>query len=189
MDFNEHSGFSYDDYLKLEELRSGTIRLLTDIDEFSAEGLLTEIAYLARHKYLEITIIMSSPGGDAYHAFAMYDAIRALCKTGTEVTILVEGMAASAAAMIILQAASKRQARPNARLLLHEVRRWVFAMERKSDVQDEYREMEAVTDQIVQILSERCQKDPTEVKKLIERKEVWMSAQEALAWGLIDSVT
>lgn len=185
---DKHNGFSYDDYLKLEELKSGVIRLSTDIDEFSTEGVLTEIFYLIRHSYPALTVLVSSPGGDAYHAFAVYDALVAVRESGVLVTILVEGLAASAAAMIVLQAATKRQARPNARFLLHEIRRWASTIERKSDVQDEYKEMEAVTDQIVQVLSDRCQKDPAEIRGLIERKEVWMSAQEALEWGLIDAI-
>lgn len=48
--------------------------------------------------------------------------------------------------------------------------------------------MEALEKRIMTILAARCGKDPGLVAKEIERKEIWMSAEEALEWGLIDSI-
>ncbi len=138
-------------------------------------------------KRLDLRI--NSPGGDAYGAMAVYDTLVAMRKEGVSIDATVEGLAASAAAMVLLQAAEHRYARPHARFLLHEVRRWVtFQDERTSDLQDVGREMNALEAMIVGILAERCRKTEEEVKRVIERREAWMSAQEALDFGLIDRI-
>lgn len=182
--------FGYDDWLNYQELNQGIIRLDESIRESNVALLSREMAYIKRKQLPNVTLIINSPGGGAYYAFALYDALKDLTRDGTtKLTARVEGFAASAAAMIVLQAADVRQARPHARFLLHEARRWVFwAVERTSDLKDEVKEMEALTAQIIKVLSKRCGKTASEVEAFIERKEVWMSTSEALDWGLIDEV-
>jgi len=48
--------------------------------------------------------------------------------------------------------------------------------------------METLTQMIVKILFQKSGKSEKEVRKLIERKETWMSAEEAKDWGLIDKI-
>jgi ATP-dependent protease ClpP protease subunit len=181
--------FNYDDWLCWQELKQGIVRLDESVRESSTRRFLREIETIKKRQLPEALIVINSPGGGAYYAFAIYDAIRDLSKAGTRVIARVEGYAASAAAMIVLQAADVRQARPHARFLLHEIRRWVFfAVERTSDLKDEVQEMNALTAQIIKVLSERCGKTASETEAFIERREVWMSSSEALDWNLIDEV-
>lgn len=63
----------------------------------------------------EITLIVNNPGGDVYHALAIYDAVR---ECQNYVTARVYGQAMSGAA-IILQAADRRLVSPQARLMIH----------------------------------------------------------------------
>lgn len=179
----------YEEFLRYTELTRGFIRLDREIGSTTTSKLLSELTYVYNLKINPITISISSPGGDAYHAFAMYDAIVDLRRKSVTINALVEGWAASAAAMIVLQAFDIRRARENARFLLHEARRWVFfAMEKTSDLIDEVTEMEAIEKRIIEILSKRCEKSESEIKSVIERKEAWMSAKEAKEWGLIDEI-
>lgn len=181
--------FGYGDWLCYTELNQGVLRLDEAIREDSCGLLLREMDYIGRRQLPEVNLIINSGGGGAYYAFAIYDGLRNLATKGAKITARVEGFAASAAAMIVLQAADVRQARPHARFLLHEARRWIFwAVERTSDLKDEVKEMEAITEQIINILATRCGKKPSEVEAFIERKEIWMSASEALQWHLIDEI-
>lgn len=181
--------FVYRNWLRYNELQQGIIRLDESIRETTTSAILSEIEAIKRMQLPKATLIISSPGGGAYYALAIYDALIDLQKGGVELTARVEGWAASAAAMIVLQAAGKRQARANARFLLHEIKRWVFfAIERTSDLEDEVKEMQALTKQITAIVAKRCGKTIDEIKRLIRHKEVWMSASEGLQWGLIDEI-
>lgn len=181
--------FTYEKFLRYQELQQGIIVIDTSIDELCTSDWLKEIAYVARQKLPSLNLRICSPGGGSYYALALYDALQALQKQGCHIEAVVEGFAASAAAMIVLQGANIRRAQPNARFLLHEIRRWVFlAMEKTSELEDEIAEMKAVEAQILALLAKRCQKSLDDVKKLIERREVWMSAQEAKEWGLIDEI-
>jgi len=183
------SKLSYSEWLRYQDLANGIIYLDEPIREHTTSRILKEISEIRRRQLPTVTIIISSPGGGAYYALAIYDALRNLAKKGVKIIALVEGWAASAAAMIVLQAADKRTAYPSARFLLHETRRWVFfAVERTSDLKDEVKEMDALSERIISILAKRCKKTKSEVRNLIERKEVWMSASEAKDWALIDKI-
>lgn len=179
----------YDEWLRALDLAAGIVRVDQAIQEETAARFLSELEQVNRTQVTPITVVITSPGGSAYYALAMYDAIRRISESGVTVIARVEGWAASAAAMIVLQAADLRRAQPHARFLLHEVRRWVFwAMERTSEVEDEVVEMKAVEEQIVKILAARCNKTKDQVIETIRRREVWMSATEAKDWGLIDQI-
>ena len=179
----------YTDWLRHQELSKGIVRISESICEQSVTKALRELSVLERGKVKAITLLISSPGGGAYPSFALYDKLMALRKKGTKITAIVEGWAASAAAMIILQAADFRYARPNARFLLHEIRRWVFfSVETTSDMEDQVEEMKAIERQIVKVLAKKCKKSQGDILRLIRRKEVWMSARESKTFGLIDKI-
>ncbi|KKK58270.1 hypothetical protein LCGC14_3046120, partial [marine sediment metagenome] len=158
--------FDYPSWLRYQDLSHGIVRVDETIRELSSNRILGEINQIKRQQRPEMTLIISSPGGGAYYAFAIYDALRVLSKSGTKIKAIVEGWAASAASMIILQAADIRLSHASARFLLHECRRWVFfAIERTTDLKDEVKEMDAITSRILDILSKRCGKTKSEVRK------------------------
>jgi ATP-dependent protease ClpP protease subunit len=102
---------------------------------------------------------------------------------------IVDGYAASAASMVVLQAADHRIIRPNARILLHEVSRWAFGVERTSETEDSLNELRRVTHQIVAIIAARANRDVAEIEPLFHRREFWLSAQEAVDQSLADEVS
>ncbi len=182
--------FTYYDYLNFYDLGAGIIRIHDPINQHTTTTILRLLDIMTEDPRLQtIRLSIASPGGGAYHAFAIYDAIQRVIRRGKQVEGLVEGYAASAASMIVLQACSVRRSAANARFLLHEGRRWImFAVERTSDMRDEFHEMEAIEEKILKILSERTGKSEAVVRETISRKEVWMSAEDALEWGLIDAI-
>lgn len=177
---------SFEDWLDREDFRCGILR----IDELDfIEKEMKQLEFLRRCDEIEeVTIYIMSPGGKVYTAFAMLDEINLLAET-KKVTLIVQGYAASAASMIILQANGIRLSMPNARFLLHEPRRSVFfASERESDLQDITEEMATIKNKVIDLLASRTGKSAEEVKEKFNRKEAWMSAKEALEWGLIDGI-
>lgn len=63
-----------------------------------------------------------------------------------------------------------------------------MSSESTSELEDEMKEMQILTTRIVKILAEKCKQTEDTVRKLIARKEVWFSADEALNFGLIDKI-
>ena len=112
-----------------------------------------------------------------------------LKNVGVKTEAYVEGMAASAASMIVLQGVDKRYATQNARFLIHEVRRFImFAQERATELMEQSKEMNSLTDIVYSILAKRMKKNKKQIHELINRKEVWLSSVEAKKIGLIDNI-
>lgn len=133
-----------------------------------------------------ITIIMNSIGGDVYHGWAIYDAIRS-CKN--EVHVLVYGSAFSMAA-IVLQAAHRRIMAPHARLMIHYgtdgtydhpkiVARWA----------DEGKKLDKMSEDI--LLARIHERHPRFTRERLQRAldfDTILSAKEAVELGLADEV-
>mgnify|MGYP001586219115 CR=1 FL=1 len=178
--------FHLTDQLRLAQLDRGVIRLATDIDDMSVSEFLAEFAYVSAQPAVEaITLEIMCPGGECYAAFAAYDVIIASPKP---VMGVVMGYAASSAAMIILQACSPRMSYPSARFLIHEIQELSFGTTKLSSAEDNTRELNAVQDAIIEILSHRTGKASETIKALIQRREYWLGAEEALEFGLIDNI-
>lgn len=84
-------------------------------DAYMAERAVKNLHILDKLSNEPITILMNNIGGDEYHCFAIYDAIKA-CKS--HITIIVYGHAMSAGS-IILQAADERIMTPTSRQMIH----------------------------------------------------------------------
>ena len=177
-----------DDVMELNELNAGIMRINDSIDSYEAEEVLRNFEYLRSINPKETVVHITSPGGSIYHALAVYDDIVDYAKTH-KTKAIVGGFAASAASMIVLQAFPKRIAKRNARFLLHEPRQFSFGVERASDSKDNEREMEHLNDIVIDILEKRCKINRKKLVKLIERKESWLSAEEAKEIGLIDEIS
>lgn len=181
-------GNLFDD-LTYTDLENGIVRLEHEIGPSETSSFSAELREAIRLGNKKITVMITSPGGGAYHALSLYDQLQRAANSGIEIIAIVDGIAASAAAMIVLQSANNRLAGKNARFLLHEVREWIFfSVETESSLEDKVVEMQAITNQIVDILSNRCNKSSDEIRSLIKRKEIWMSAKEAFSFGLIDKI-
>lgn len=186
---------SLDDLVELELLTNGYQQFDGDIDSVTTPEALGRLRYILlpdkpRNFTDQFTVYLNSPGGYAYDSLKLYDGYRFECQQhNLNFTIVVEGWAASAASMIFLQAADHRLAQPHARFLLHELRRWGdFGEETTSQIQDEAKELEALTQIVVKILADRCGQSRRTVRNLLNRKETFMNAEQALKWGLIDGI-
>ena len=174
---------SLGEYITYSELRRGIVRLSSPIDDLNIGDLLGQLAFA--NNYPPITLEIISPGGEIYSAMALYDV---LCNYGN-VTGLVRGYAASAAAMIVLQGCARRLATPSARLLIHEPQMINYhSVTKVTNLEDDTRELQTLQSVIFDILAARTHKSKADLKQFVERHEHWLSATEALDFGLIDAI-
>ncbi|MBI2756214.1 MAG: ATP-dependent Clp protease proteolytic subunit [Chloroflexi bacterium] len=179
---------NFNEYLEYQELKEGSIWLAGPIDDDIVIWVDRRLNELVRLGKKNVTFRIQSPGGSVYSSMALLDILNDMRTQGFHLTGLVEGYAASAAAMIVLQAMDQRNARPNARILIHEPRKFSFGTQRASEIEDEMSELQELTDKIVEIMSDRTGRTPDELQKLFRRRERWLSAQRALEYGFLDRI-
>lgn len=174
------------------DLMDGIITVEGPINTGYVMALAREIREVKRLGGKPLSIHLLSGGGGVYPATSLYDTLRRYSETVAPVTITVMGVAASAASMIVLQAADpmRRLATPNSRLMVHEVRSWYqFGIEKAmSEAEDDQKEMRKLQDSLLDLLAARTGQDRTFWEDTIRRQERWFSAPEALEAGLIDEV-
>lgn len=134
-----------------------------------------------------ITIVMNNPGGDMYHAFAMYDRIRS---SPNRICIEASGYVMSAGS-VIFQAADVRRIHRHATMMIHMPRTEGFAGHTK-DFQVTAKEHERVQNDMCSIYMERIrQKNPKFSKQRLKEMmkfDRYIPAEEAVALGLAEEI-
>jgi ATP-dependent Clp endopeptidase proteolytic subunit ClpP len=150
--------------------------------KISSREFVSELSY-CDNNYAHIEIHINSVGGEVYPGIAIFNAIRS-CKS--EVTLYVDGIAASIAGVITL-CGRKVKMSQYARMMLHSVSCGCFG--NKNDLKDAIQTIEGLEDTIAKIVSKRCGITPEEVKSTyFDGKDHWITADEALAAGLVDEI-
>lgn len=133
----------------------------------------------------EIWLFLNSPGGEVNSGFGIYDTIRFI---RPEVKITVTGLAASAATVVLLAAEAKyRYSMPNARLLIHQPLIGGSIQGQASDIEIHAKEILKTREKIAELYTKETKQPIERVRKDIER-DYWMTAQEALEYGLIAKI-
>ena len=154
--FGLHSALEY------LQLKDGIIEFRNDVCGPASQVFLAKLLYLVERKIPTVKIPITSSGGSVYHANAMFDSLILAHHRGTKSIGIVEGFAASAASMIILQGCTQRLAAPTARLHMHEPSQWIVLESLKaSTLEDEVKEMQALTKNIVKVIACRSKKSET----------------------------
>lgn len=130
-----------------------------------------------------ITLIINSPGGEADTGFGIYDMIRFV---RPPVRCLVAGLCASAAVMVYLAAPKEsRLSLPNSRFLLHQPSSATFGQ--ASDLEIASREILKLRDRYNEIVAHETGKKLEQINEDADR-DFWMSAHEAMEYGLVTKV-
>lgn len=152
---------------------------------FSSDAAIQTIVRWARISKEPITIVFNSPGGGVIDGFALYDSILSVRERGIKVDVVARGMAASMAA-VLLQAGTTRTAATNSWILIHEIStRMGGAL---AQIKDDVKFTEELNDRLFDILAERAKVSRKKLQTMAHRKDVWMSAEDCLKWGLVDAV-
>jgi len=136
---------------------------------------------VADEKQQDITVILVNGGGDVYYGWGIHDAIR-MCTN--DVTIVVRGLAMSAAALI-LQAADKRIMEPNARLMIHDGE--ASHHDHARNIERDADEVKRLRLKMYQRFTERTGLHSNKIQAMCQFN-TYMSAEEALKLNFIDEI-
>ncbi|MBR2279394.1 MAG: ATP-dependent Clp endopeptidase proteolytic subunit ClpP [Ruminococcus sp.] len=173
---------SYDIYSRL--LNDRIIMLTEDVNSASASVIVAQLLYLeAQDPTKDISLYINSPGGSVTDGFAIYDTMNYI---KCDVSTICMGMAASMGAFLLAAGAKgKRYALPNSDIMIHQP---------SGGAQGQATDMEIHTKHILdtkkrlnEILA-RNTGQPVEVIAKDTNRDNFMTAQQALEYGLIDKV-
>ncbi|AXV06903.1 ATP-dependent Clp protease proteolytic subunit [Euzebya pacifica] len=152
------------------------------IEDTKADEIVAQLLALGSDSDDDITMYINSPGGVISGMFAMYDVMHLI---NAKVNTVCVGMAASAGAFLLATGTGTRSATPNSRIMIHQP--LGGARGQASDIQIQAQQMTFMRNRINEILSERSGKSLEQVEKDTLR-DFWLSAEESVEYGLIDSV-
>jgi ATP-dependent Clp protease protease subunit len=152
------------------------------IQDARADELAASLLALASESDEPITLYIDSPGGDTFGMFALYDTLQLL---RSPVHTRCVGIAASAAAFLLATGTGTRSATPNARIMIHQPHGRGEGC--STDLQILARQFLVLRERMEQILAQRTGK-PVDVIHRGTERDLWLSASEALDYGLIDEV-
>lgn len=132
-----------------------------------------------------IEIIFSSPGGEIISGMSLFDYIQIVRQNGHYVTTGCAGMAASMAG-ILLQAGDHRWVGEQSWIMIH---RAAFGAAGKTfEVEDEVEFVKRIEKRIIDIFVKRSHLTSAKIKRNWDRKDWWITCEEALELGLVDEV-
>jgi len=154
------------------------------VSDIIADHVTASLLYLAsRDPERDIKLYINSPGGSASGMLAIYDTMQYV---KCDVQTICIGQAASAAAVILAAGTKgKRFALPNAEVMIHQP--GGGASGQATDVQIQAKQLLKTKQRINQILAEHTGQSMKKIAKDTDR-DYYMSAEEALDYGLIDRI-
>jgi ATP-dependent Clp protease protease subunit len=132
-----------------------------------------------------IKIVFNSPGGEVFSGLSLFDYIKEMQASGTQIDTVALGMAASMGG-VLLQAGNNRAMSKSSYLLIHEISSG--AIGNLSEMEDEVKFAKRLQDRLLSILAERSSLSKTAIKRRWKRKDWWLDADEALKLGFVDEV-
>jgi len=130
-------------------------------------------------------IVFSSPGGSIVDGMELFDFIQHLRNEGHKITTGTLGYAASMAG-ILLQAGDVRWMGHQAWVMIH--RAAFGAIGKTFEIEDEVRYVKRIEDRILDVFTSRSHLSKLKIKRNWDRKDWWISSDEALELGLVDEV-
>lgn len=175
-----------DDNIEAMLLESRRIFFSDAVDSNTAKEVIRKLWYLElKNPGAPILFIINSPGGAVDAGFAIWDQVKMIT---SPVTTLVTGLAASMGSILSLCAAPKRRfATPNARIMIHQPLIGGVVQGQATDLEIQAKEIEKTHNALIDIYVKATGKDYKTIKKALDR-DTWMTAQEALDYGLLDGI-
>ena len=160
------------------------IFLGTEISDYTANTIQAQLLYLdSVDSSKEISIYLNSPGGSVTAGLGIYDTMQFI---NSPVATICTGMAASMAAVLLVAGAEgKRYALPHSRVMIHQP--LGGAQGQASDIEITAREIQKMKKELYTIISEHSH-TPFDKVWADSDRDYWMTASEALEYGMIDKV-
>ena len=173
---------SYDIYSRL--LNDRIIMLHDEVNSATASVVVAQLLYLeSQDPTKDISLYINSPGGSVTDGLAIYDTMQYI---KCDVSTICMGMAASMGAFLLSAGTKgKRLALPNSTIMIHQPLGGYKGQATDMEIHTRY--MLDTKARLNRILSENTGK-PVDVVKADTERDNFMTAQEALEYGLIDKV-
>ena len=173
---------AYDIYSRL--LKERVIFLVGPVEDYMANLIVAQLLFLeSENPDKDIFIYINSPGGSVTSGMAIYDTMQFI---KPDVSTLCVGMAASMGAVILTGGAKgKRHALPNSRIMIHQPHGG--AQGQASDIEIQAKEIIKTKQRLNEIISTHTGQ-PIDVVARDTDRDNFMNANEAVNYGLIDSV-
>jgi len=173
---------AYDIFSRL--LKERIIFIGTPMDDDVSNLIIAQMLFLASEDSdKDINIYINSPGGVVTAGLAIYDTMQYL---KCPITTICIGQAASMGAMLLAAGSKgKRYALPNARIMIHQP--LGGAQGQATDIEIQTKEIMRVKKLLNEILAKHTGQPLTKIEKDTDR-DFYMSAQEAVEYGIVDEV-
>ncbi|WP_175987795.1 ATP-dependent Clp endopeptidase proteolytic subunit ClpP [Bacillus sp. Marseille-Q1617] len=173
---------SYDIYSRL--LKDRIIMVSDEINDHMANSIVAQLLFLAADDpEKDISLYINSPGGSTSAGFAIFDTMEYI---SPDVRTICTGMAASFGAMLLLAGTKgKRFALPNSEIMIHQP--LGGARGQATDLEISAKRILKLREHINEIISEKTGKSIEKVALDTDR-DYFMSAQEAMEYGIIDAI-
>jgi len=165
-------------------MKDRIVFIQSEIEPVMANIVVAQLLFLEKEDPdKDIEVYINSPGGDVIAGLAIYDTMKHI---RPEIATTVVGMAASMGAILLSGGTKgKRASLPNSRIMTHQGSAGFRGT--PSDIEIQAREVLRFKEKMTQILAENCGREFAQVSKDIDR-DYWMSADEAVEYGIIDTV-
>ena len=176
---------SYDIFSRL--LNDRIIVLSDEVNDQTASLVVAQLLFLeSQDSEKDISLYINSPGGSVTAGLAIYDTMQYI---KCDVSTICMGMAASMGAFLLSSGAKgKRIALPNSEILIHQPLVGGHGITgQASDVEIAAKNLIRTKEKLNRILAANCGKDVDVIAKDTDRDN-WMTAQEAMEYGLVDKV-
>ena len=173
---------AYDIYSRL--LKERIIFLVGPVADATANLIVAQLLFLeSENPEKDISLYINSPGGSVYAGMAIYDTMQFV---KPDVATLCTGLAASMGAFLLAAGAKgKRISLPNSRIMIHQPSGG--AQGQATDIEIHAREILYLRERLNRILAENSGQ-PIERIAVDTERDNFMSAADALSYGLIDKV-
>lgn len=175
---------SYDIYSRLLEDR--IIVLDGEINSAVSSSITAQLLFLeSKDPKRDITMYINSPGGSVTAGLAIHDTMQYI---GCDVSTVVMGMAASMGSFLSSAGApGKRLVLPNSEIMIHQPLISGGIGGQQTDIMIHAKNLENTRERLERIIAQNCGKSYEEVHAACERDN-YMTAQEAVAFGLADKI-
>ncbi len=173
---------AYDIYSRL--LNDRIVFLGDEVNSATANVVVAQLLFLANEDpKKDIKLYINSPGGSVYDGLAIIDTMNYV---KPDVQTIGIGLQASMGSMLLACGAKgKRFVLPNSRIMIHQPSSGTQG--KVTDQEITLRESVYIKKRLIEIFAERTGKSVEQVEKDMDRDN-WMSADEALKYGIVDEV-
>ena len=173
---------SYDIYSRL--LKERIVFLCGPVDDLVANLIMAQLLWLeSENPDKDIHLYINSPGGSVTAGLSIYDTMQFV---RCDIATMCVGQAASMGAFLLAAGAEgKRVALPNSRMMLHQPSGGSQGV--ASDIEIQAREIVLIRTRLNEILAEHTSQAIEKIAEDTDR-DYWMNPEEALEYGLVDTV-